>query len=195
MANNSSSNDKVIHPQVPPPKAPDMRPPGNLDHPPPVLGQGTYGVVHKVQVGKFVYAARKTITIFVPRRPEDAPELKAAWEHGLMVKARKENAPNVVYALPPPTVNVNIEPGEYVEEKPYIHGSLIKFDMEWAQMGNLREFIANNPSVRINHNTVCWIARQAFWGLDWLHGQNILHGDLKTENLLLFSGKYEPISN
>jgi tRNA A-37 threonylcarbamoyl transferase component Bud32 len=63
---------------------------------------------------------------------------------------------------------------------------------EWAEHGNLREIYLNN---KIRWDAKISIARDICRGLAFLHSVNILHHDLKCENILITENMQPKISN
>ncbi|PKK74682.1 kinase-like protein, partial [Rhizophagus irregularis] len=63
---------------------------------------------------------------------------------------------------------------------------------EWAEHGNLRELYLNN---NIRWDAKISIARDICRGLAFLHSVNILHHDLKCENILITEKMQPKISN
>ncbi|GBB93292.1 hypothetical protein RclHR1_21450001 [Rhizophagus clarus] len=64
---------------------------------------------------------------------------------------------------------------------------------EWAEHGNLREYYIKNKNIRWEEKTS--IARDICRGLAFLHSVNILHHDLKCENILIAEKLQPKISN
>ena len=191
MATNSNV-DGEVHPSLPPSRIPHYWPgnsePGQASA---LAGQGTYGIVYKVPVGNGVIAARK---VFELGRAKTANTHPCMREFLLLKQARDEGAANVVHLLPPPHKQVPLFLGDRVDPEEPVTNSKgqISFDMQFATFGNMREFIQNNPQTRVTEGFVAWVGRQAFAGLAWLHRRNILHGDIKPENLLVWAGPTMP---
>ena len=143
-----------------------------------VIGVGGFGVVYKVDVGNGVIAARKTFA---------ANDNRIQWEVAFLKRARDENAGNVLHLLLPPQAATTSF------EQAYHHpDGRLSIDMEWAPLGTIKEYIANYPWIRVTEGLVAWVGRQLFSGVMWLHERNILHGDIKPDNLLCWDGPYAP---
>ena len=59
--------------------------------------------------------------------------------------------------------------------------------MELAPHGNLKEYLLAER-IAMDRRLAGWIMRQTLNGLSHLHALNILHADIKPENLLVFAG-------
>ena len=118
------------------------------------------------------WAARKSC----PHTPDNLRRMSL--ELHLLDGARKDRVPNVLWAL---STHVDNSQG------------VLSFDMEWADRLTLEEYIHNHPNNYISPELVQWVGLQAARGLGWVHGRHILHGDLKTTNLFVFSGAQEPV--
>ena len=188
----NSNLDLEIHPLLPPSKVPTEAPGGtDSNEHLPIAGHGAYGIVYKVPVGNGIFAARKIFG----RTSHPATMSRACMaEFGLLKRARDENAGNVVQLLPRPAQPTPIIPGQVVEvEGPSKNSEgQMSFDMELSSLGNLREFLHNNPQIEVTEGLVAWVGRQAFAGLAWLHRRHILHADVKPENLLCWGGQHAP---
>ena len=70
---------------------------------------------------------------------------------------------------------------------------VFNFDMELADRLALDEYVLNLQFNYISPELVQWVGLKVARGLVCLHGQHILHGDLKTSNLFVLSGAQEPL--
>jgi 5'-AMP-activated protein kinase catalytic alpha subunit len=59
--------------------------------------------------------------------------------------------------------------------------------MEYANGGELFDYIVNNA--KINENEACHIFQQIISGIEHVHKLNIVHRDMKPENLLIDNQK------
>ena len=181
------NTDMEEHPVLPRSRIPARRPGSNED--PAMVGQGSFGIVFKVLLGSGIYAARK---VFEKISNGESNTRACHTEFALLKRTRDENASNVVQLLPAHS-SARISGGTVEPEAPCLNpAGELSFEMEWATLGNLREFIENNPRIQVNEGLVAWVGRQAFSGLAWLHRRHILHGDVKPENLLCWGGKDAP---
>ncbi|KAF8147606.1 kinase-like domain-containing protein [Mycena galopus ATCC 62051] len=61
----------------------------------------------------------------------------------------------------------------------------------WMENGNIMEFLKNEPSTTVRLSFILDIA----FGLDYLHGQKLVHGDLKAINILVTPSRRACIAN
>ena len=132
-----------------------------------VLGRGGFSIVTLVPHPGGGWAARKSF----PQTPDNLRCMSL--EHHLLDGARKDRVPNVLWAL-----------CTHIENKV----GVLSIDTEWADRLTPEEYIQNHPLNYISPELVQWVGLQTARGLGWLHGRHILHGDLKTTNLFVFSG-------
>jgi len=59
--------------------------------------------------------------------------------------------------------------------------------MEYANGGELFDFIVNNS--RIDEREACLIFQQIISGIEYIHKLNVVHRDMKPENLLIDNNK------
>jgi 5'-AMP-activated protein kinase catalytic alpha subunit len=59
--------------------------------------------------------------------------------------------------------------------------------MEYANGGELFDYIVNNA--KIDENEACHIFQQIISGIEYVHKLNIVHRDMKPENLLIDNEK------
>jgi len=137
------------------------------------LGQGSYGKVDKMTHPTLPPFARKSSWMGNSAVTDYNPLVK---EFKFLKRARDANQAQIIHLLPP-------RPGQV--DKISFKDGLLYFYIELASLGNLREYIQNHPRVIIDERFVCWVGGQVARGLGWLHGERILHGDLKPENLLV----------
>ena len=118
------------------------------------------------------WAARKSC----PHTPDNLRRMSL--ELHLLEGARKDRVPNVLWAL-----STHIENQQGV----------LSIDVQPADHLTLKEYMKNHPLIYISPEFVQWVGLQVVRGLGWLHGKHIIHGDLKTANLFVFSGAHEPV--
>ena len=170
----ASFNTTIVSSQIIPPQKPRL------------LGQGTYGKVELVPLPNGTLVARKIIFIGKEGDPHTHP---ASREFDLLKKSRDGQATSVIRAMPRPT---NQDPSTAEDPVLDVSTGMMYFDMEAADLGNLREYLANSPRIYINEDFVGWVGGQVVNGLAWLHERHYLHGDLKPENIVVFSGGNRP---
>ena len=164
---------------------------------PEIIGYGRYGAIFKVRDWDNMPLARK----FVPRLESNSnTNQQGLLEYRILRLAQFAKVPNVVQSrgqtfqiletLTIPKCRDNI----MAEEPPIEPGvNSLVLDMECATMGNLLEFLQRNPKVVINYPLVHLIGCDCSRGLYWLHSLDILHADLKPENLFVFGSLEHPI--
>ena len=137
-----------------------------------VLGRGGFSIVTLVEHPGGRVGGKEVMS------PTPDNLRRMSLELHLLDGARKDRVPNVLWGL-----STQIEHQQGV----------ITIDMEWADRLTLKEYIHNHPFNYISPEFVQWAGLQAARGLGWLHGRHILHADLKTSNLFVFSGAQEPL--
>ena len=138
-----------------------------------LLGQGSFGKVEKMTHPTLPSFARKSSWLGNSAVTDYNPLVK---EFKFLKRARDAKQAHIIHLLPP-------RPGQAA--KICFKAGLLYFYLEFASLGNLHEYIQNHPRVIIDERFVCWVGGQVARGLCWLHGERILHGDLKSENLLV----------
>ena len=162
-----------------------------------IIGYGRYGAIFKVRDWDNMPIARKLVPRLESNSNTNQPGLL---EYRILRLAQFVKFPNVVQSrgqtfqiletLTIPNSHDNI----MAEEPPNDPGlNSLVLEMECATMGNLLEFLQRNPKVIINYPLVQLIGRDCCTGLYWLHLYNILHADLKPENLFVFGSLEHPI--
>ena len=142
------------------------------------LGRGTFGYVEQVTNRSGLYEARK---VFKLQGPDCKFRKSCQVEFAMLKLARDQKAPNVLWAA------AHIQEPEFRNQE-----GLALFNMELGDLGNLHQFVHNTPRLYVGEHFVKWVALQSLTGLDWLHARHVLHGDLKTTNLLVFNGPFPP---
>lgn len=63
--------------------------------------------------------------------------------------------------------------------------------MEYCDRGDLEQFIGRMSTELIPESRIWKFFIQMCQGLSYLHGKNIVHGDIKPQNILLTAKDYE----
>jgi len=160
-----------------------------------IIGYGRYGAIFKGRDWDNMPLARK----LVPRLESNTNQ-PGLLEYRILRLAQHAKLPNVVQSRGQTfqTLQTLTTPNcrdKIMAEEPPIEPSVNSFvlEMECATMGNLLEFLQRNPKVIINYPLVQLIGRDCSTGLSWLHRLDILHADLKPENLFVFGSVEYPI--
>ncbi|KAI6219804.1 Non-specific serine/threonine protein kinase [Aphelenchoides fujianensis] len=127
------------------------------------IGQGSFGTVYKAQY--FGPVAVKKLNISNP-----GPELLAAFKNEVTVlkKARHGNVLNFVGVIREPEFAIVTQ---------------------WCQGSSLyRHIHVNEPRVEFDMHTILEICKQVAQGMCYLHSKNVIHRDLKSNNIFLAEG-------
>ena len=102
----------------------------------------------------------------------------------------------------PPVISADREAMEYIQDEtklirwvkhPFIaklyelhsEGELAYFELEYVRGKNLREKKVSNEDKRLSENIVKWLGVQILDALEYAHDQNILHKDIKPQNVVI----------
>ncbi|KAI6233848.1 Non-specific serine/threonine protein kinase [Aphelenchoides fujianensis] len=127
------------------------------------IGQGSFGTVYKAQY--FGPVAVKKLNISNP-----GPELLAAFKNEVTVlkKARHGNVLNFLGVIREPEFAIVTQ---------------------WCQGSSLyRHIHVNEPRVEFDMHTILEICKQVAQGMCYLHSKNVIHRDLKSNNIFLAEG-------
>ena len=180
IPNPSPPHTASLQPSTIPPPMPALPPVPSTKY----LGEGTYGTVERVVNPIGIAVARKTFRLRDYQICLD--------EFKVLKRARDRKAPNVIWAAH--RWDVPSSSSATADEQPIVRKSEdgVYFEMELADWGNLHQFLQNTPRLYIGEQLIKWIGVQSLAGLVWLHERRILHGDIKTLNLLVFKGPHAP---
>lgn len=64
-------------------------------------------------------------------------------------------------------------------------GDTLRIEMEYAENGNLRQWLATRKGELLPHSQLLSLFKQITLGLEYVHANRILHRDLKTANVFL----------
>ncbi|OQV24123.1 putative Protein kinase byr2 [Hypsibius exemplaris] len=128
------------------------------------IGKGTFGEVHLIEFQEprgWTTRAMKTLSERVTG---------VTLEHEALLSF---DHPNILA-----TINVGLSSSQQVL---LIH--------EYSQEGTLSNFLQTSSSNKITEALIRDFTKQLLYGLSYLHGRNIIHGDMKGANILLFDNE------
>lgn len=128
--------------------------------------KGGMAIVYKGQKGAFTRAFK----MLRPDKADNNPQLCERFLREVKVQTHLDH-PNIIKML---------------DAYPYTdtHGrTSTVIEMEWLNGMDLQRYITERSPKGLDKNTVVKIARQVIDGLEYAHGKNILHLDIKPSNL------------
>ncbi len=130
----------------------------NVNH---ELGRGSFGTVYKATLAGFPVAVKRISTQY-----------------------RQEYIPELINFFNRPTSHANIV--EY--QQAIRQGNNIWLFMEFCENGDLDHYMRNHHHELNDIRPKCHIMLHIAKGLEYLHGQDIVHRDIKPNNILISGG-------